>query len=210
MSFLDELLLDPIEVRSRLRELGKKPFDEVIHKEEAPPHLLKGEELVPAGVLVPLTEINGQMHALFTKRPDTLRHHSGEVSFPGGRAELTDRSLVETALREAREEVSLAEEDVEVYGPLLELPMISGFHVTSFVGEFPQPYEIIADPDEVEVFFTVPLVDLADPKRHRVEKRRFQGVNFQVHYYDHQGHIIWGATGYMVHLLLEFLRKGSI
>lgn len=208
MSFLEELLLDPTEVRRRLRELAKVPLNELIVSDQLPPHMPQ-EALVPAGVLFPLTEIEGQMHALFTKRPETLRHHSGEVSFPGGRAELSDQSLVETALREAKEEVSLAEEDVEIYGPLLQLPMISGFKVTTFVGEFPQPYEIVADPDEVEVFFTVPLVDLADPKRRRVEKRRFQGVNFTVHYFDHQGHTIWGATGYMVHVLLEFLRGES-
>lgn len=210
MSFLEELLLDPVEVRNRLQALRDIPLDEVIAKEEAPPHLMPGEdELIPAGVLFPLTEIEGQMHALFTKRPDTLRHHSGEVSFPGGRAELSDRDLVETALREAREEVALHEEDVDIYGPLVELPMISGFRVTTFVGEFPQPYEIVADPDEVEVFFTVPLIDLADPARRRVEKRRFGGVNFKVHFFDHQGHTIWGATGYMVHLLLEFLSQES-
>lgn len=190
----------PQRVRRSLARLGAEPqkrFDRIPGLDQA--------GLTRAAVLIPLTEIEGQMVALFTKRPDSMPTHSGEISFPGGRFEASDRDLRETALREAQEEIALAREDVRLYGALLQMPTVTGFEVTTFVGEFDQPYELQPDAREIEMLFMAPLAALADPEIHRVESRKWQGLSFDLHFYDYQGHVIWGATGYMLHMLLQLV-----
>lgn len=196
-----EDLLQPSLVRQRLQRLGSKP----VQAWQDRGALLKQSSLTNAAVLIPMTEYNGEMHLLFTKRAETLRSHSGEVSFPGGRADDTDKDLLHTALREANEEVSLLPDDVYVYGALVRMPTITGFEVTSFVGEFTQPYSLHFNPDEIDAGFLAPLSALADEKNHRIEEHAYRGVVYPLHFFDFEGHTIWGATGYMLHLLLDFL-----
>ncbi len=193
-------LLAPRRVRRCLRELSDEPQVEF----ERIPDISR-EDLTEAAVLIALTEIDGEMYAVFTGRPDTMREHSGEVSFPGGRREPEDDELMQTALRETREEISLAEEDVRLYGNLVCMPTVTGYVINAYVGEFEQPYELRPDPREIETLFLAPLSELADPSRRRIEKRSWQGFTFDLHFFDYEGQVIWGATGYMLHLLLDFL-----
>lgn len=195
----------PSRVRRRLSELSDDPEVAI---DRIPGLSTKG--LTEAAVLAALTEIDGQMCALFTGRPETMPEHSGEVSFPGGRQEEGDRDLQHTALRETEEEISLAPDDVRVYGVLVRMPTVTGYVVTTYVGEFDQPYVLDPNPREIETLFTAPLQVLAEPERHRVEQRQWGEYTFDLHFFDYEGHVIWGATGYMVHLLLEFLRGESI
>lgn len=190
----------PEQVRRRLGELGWNP---AVRFEEVPG--FEGKILREAAVLAPLTQVDGELHLVFTERPHSMRQHSGEVSFPGGRRDPEDRRLSDTALREAHEEIGLLPDDVQLYGSLVRMPTISGYEVTTFVGEFSHPYELVANPAEIEEMFMVPLAHLADPAYQRVEKRSWDGVAYDLHFYDFEDHIIWGATGYMVRVLLDFL-----
>lgn len=191
---------NPAEIRRRLERLGNSPRS-TWHSERDFAH----RDLSASAVLAPLSECDGELHVWFTERSHELRNHSGEVSFPGGRREPQDDSLVETALREAYEEIGLLPADVHVFGALTRIPTITGFQVTAFVGEFDYPYELIANPDEIHELFCAPLSALADPANHRLEEREFQGQIYPVHFFDHDGHVIWGATGFLLHALLRYL-----
>ncbi len=197
MSALDDLYA-PDRVRRRLESLNDKPRQRFGRIPGLP---RKG--LTKAAVLAPLTEIEGQICAVFTKRPDTMAEHSGEVSFPGGRSEESDPDLRATALRETEEEIALSAGDVHLYGALVRMPTVTGYEVTTFVGEFDQPYDLEPNPREIETLFVAPLARLADPSCHRMETRSWAGMDFDLHFYDYDGHVIWGATGFMLHLLLE-------
>ena len=187
-------------VRQRLRGLGAEPkvrFDR-----------LEGIDrgaLSPAAVLIPVVEIDEEPSLLFTLRPETMAEHSGEVSFPGGRQEPGDDDLLWTALRESDEEIGLKPKDVEVFGSLVQMPTVTGYEITAYVGEVPWPYELCPNPREIEELFDVPLRCLADPKRHRIEQHQWKSQAYDLHFYEYDPHVIWGATGYMVNLLLEFL-----
>jgi 8-oxo-dGTP pyrophosphatase MutT (NUDIX family) len=190
----------PEEVRRRLAKLGMVPASDWSDRGAA----VEGE-LSPAAVLIPIFEKDGRLHVIFTRRAAGLNKHSGEVSFPGGRAEPVDDSKLETALRETHEEIALSPEDVEVYGALAEMPTITGYNLEAWTGEFPHPYELRPEPSEIEVIFDVPLDVLADPAIHRVEMRSWGDQTFPVHYYEYDGYTIWGVTGYLVWVLLDYL-----
>lgn len=191
---------EPETIRGRLSTLGREPTHGWHGRDD-----LEFVDLHDAAVLIPLTCRDGEFTTLFTHRSEELEQHSGEVSFPGGRVEGEDNTLVETALREAYEEVGLQPSDVEVFGALTEMPTVTGYQVTAFVGEFPDPYELIPSPDEIASIFTAPLRELTDPAIHRVETREFNDREFPVHFYEYDDYTIWGATGWLLQTLLDFL-----
>ncbi len=112
--------------------------------------------LTPAAVLVPIVERPSGLTVLLTRRSAELKHHAGQVSFPGGRAEDHDASLVETALRETHEEVGVRNEDVSVVGFLSTMPSITSYSVTPVVGMVCAQAEVVIDRTEVEYSFEVP------------------------------------------------------
>jgi 8-oxo-dGTP pyrophosphatase MutT (NUDIX family) len=191
---------DPARVRRRLGELTREPLDRWHGRDD-----FQQLELEEAGVLMPLTVRDGEFYLVFTHRSDELENHSGEVSFPGGRTEPEDNTLVETALRESHEEIALHPGDVEVFGALTELPTVTGYRIVSYAGEFESPCELIASPREIESIFVAPLSELADPAIHRLERREFNDETYPVHFYDYDGHVIWGATGFLLYSLLGYL-----
>ena len=157
-----------------------------------------------AAVLVPLFVREDTVHVVLTKRTENVRTHQGQVSFPGGSWESSDHSLLDTALREAREEVGLRPSDVDVIGVLDDLPTnVSGFLVRPFVAEVPHPYDFVHDVTEVDHVFTPPLEIFGDPSRRREEVRERDGVRYPIYYYDVSGNIVWGATARMLVQLLE-------
>ncbi len=146
-----------------------------------------------AGVLVPLYEREGEMHAVFTKRRDDLRRHPGEISFPGGRPEDGDRDLSETALREAEEEIGLPRGDVEIVGALQPTPTIAtGFSVYPFVGLIAPGHEWVLSPGEVAAVIELSLPALkAGYARRRLIRR---GLPIRTDTYIVGDDLIWGAT----------------
>jgi len=154
--------------------------------------------LVPAAVLVPIVDRAEGLTVLFTQRTELLRKHSGQVSFPGGRTEPGDASPEFTALREAREEIGLPPERVEVLARLSDYLVRTGFRVTPVVGLLTPPLALEPDRREVAEVFEVPLAFLLDPRNHRRETRVLNGREVGFYVVDHGARRIWGATAGML------------
>ncbi len=164
--------------------------------------------LKAASVLVPIVTRPAELTVLFTRRTAHLRDHSGQVSFPGGRAEARDASPEATALRETREEIGLAPEHIELLGRLADYHTRTGFRVSPVVGLVTPPFALSPDAFEVEEVFEVPLSFLLDPAHHQRHAREFQGR--VVHYYaiPYRSYYIWGATAGMLVNLYRHLAAG--
>lgn len=152
----------------------------------------------PAAVLICLFTYNNKLNVLFTERASHLKHHAGQISFPGGKAEKTDVDLVDTAYREAQEEIGLERSHLRLLGKLGIYKTISGFAVMPIVAVYDKPLSIIndliIDANEVASVFSVPLKYLMDLKHYHVEKVHRQGQTFPVYFIPYQNHMIWGAT----------------
>ncbi|SPJ17545.1 putative NUDIX hydrolase [Burkholderiales bacterium] len=164
--------------------------------------------LRPAAVLIPLIARADGLHVLFTVRAADLPDHAGQISFPGGRVEPGDASAVDTALREAREEIELDQRRVEVLGTLPPYRTISGFQVTPVVGLIGPGADLRADPVEVEELFEVPLSFLMDGANHQrrlvIQENNRRGV-YAMEYFGRRRYMIWGTTAAMLRNLYRFL-----
>ncbi|MDN7123896.1 CoA pyrophosphatase [Pseudidiomarina terrestris] len=151
------------------------------------------KRLRPAAVLIPLWERDGELQLVLTQRAANLRHHAGQISFPGGRQEPADRSLYETALREAHEEIALEPSAVTLVGQLQDYPVISNFLIRPYVAFIDPQHPLQADPREVAEIFTVPLKHVLHQQEHFAYRlRRF--LYDQVYFIPYQHRNIWGAT----------------
>jgi 8-oxo-dGTP pyrophosphatase MutT (NUDIX family) len=159
-----------------------------------------------AAVLVPLFKKGKDFHLLFTKRTDQVKHHKGEISFPGGAFDEEDSELERTALREAFEEIGLRESDVQILGALDDIITRSEFIVTPFVGVFfPYPYPFKLSPIEIGELIEVPLACLLD-RNCFGERIIIQGDNERVaESYQYGKYIIWGATARILKQFLELI-----
>jgi 8-oxo-dGTP pyrophosphatase MutT (NUDIX family) len=166
------------------------------------------KRLRPSAVLIPLLKYEGHWHVLLTQRSQNLVEHRGQVAFPGGARERGDADLQTTALREMHEEIGIAPADVDLYGYLGDMPVITGYMVRVFVGEIPWPYDLVINADEVESAFIIPLDWLLDPVHRTVQYRSYAGREIPVIYFDHfEGHQLWGASAEMTLALLEALQS---
>jgi len=162
-----------------------------------------------AAVLVPIIAHADGLTVLFTQRTASLRNHSGQVSFPGGRAEPTDPSIEFTALREAAEEIGLQAERVEVLARLPEYFTRTGFRVTPVVGLIQPPLELVPDAREVDEVFEVPLDFILDAANHQRATRELNGRTVGYYVIEHHGRTIWGATAGMLVNLYRQLAADS-
>ncbi len=159
-----------------------------------------------SAVLVPLYDINGDYHIIFTQRTEKVTHHKGQISFPGGRKDEADATLRETALRESHEEIGITPEDVSIIGELDDIKTLSSSYIISpFVGFIPYPYYFRSNVDEIERIIEVPLAFLLDQTNERQEVREWNGEIVEHYYFDYNGDIIWGATGRILKHFLEIL-----
>ena len=154
-----------------------------------------------AAVLLPLTWVKDEWYLLYTRRTDIVEHHKGQVSFPGGAADPQDTNPVETALREAWEEIGLRREDVHVLGKIGEMLTVTNFMVTPIVGVFPWPYAFTVHNIEVARVFVLPLRWLADQKNWQEFVRRETNRSV-ITYFPNDGELVWGATARMT---VEFI-----
>jgi 8-oxo-dGTP pyrophosphatase MutT (NUDIX family) len=209
------------DLANRLREAVSRPLDEwrEVYEGFSPVDLESGERrprVPPAGtdsrraaVLVPIIVEGEDARVVYTVRKDDLADHAGQISFPGGSMEARDASLLETALREAEEEIDLSPELVDVVGELEEMYIPpSNFRVSPFVGLLPPEAEMVLAPDEVEEIFTVPLKTLIANETFRKVYWRREGRDYEVPVFAIEGPAprnIWGATAAMTAALLARL-----
>jgi 8-oxo-dGTP pyrophosphatase MutT (NUDIX family) len=161
-------------------------------------------ELVPAAVLLAIVE-RAEPMVLFTRRTEHLARHAGQVSLPGGRMHADDKSLVETALRETREETGIESGFVSIAGYLDVYETGTGFAILPVVGLLREGYSLVADPHEVAEIFDVPLVFLMDPTNCRRETGEWRGAKREFFSFEYGSHRIWGATAAIVVNLRERL-----
>jgi 8-oxo-dGTP pyrophosphatase MutT (NUDIX family) len=207
---------------ARLREAVARPLDawREVYESFSPVDVETGERRprVPppgadsrqAAVLVPVLLEPEGARLVYTVRKDHLQDHAGQISFPGGSSEPGDGSLLETALREAEEEIDLSPDLVEVIGELEEMYIPpSDFRVSPFVGLLPPEAELVLQPDEVEEIFTVSLDELMSPETFRKALLRRDGRDYEVPVFAVRGsnrrREIWGATAAMTAALLARL-----
>jgi len=156
------------------------------------------QHLTPAAVLIPIVPRGDDLYLLLTLRAAHLKHHAGQISFPGGRAEPEDPNLIATALRESEEEIGLQARYVEVIGRLDPYTTVSNFSVTPIVGLVDPAYQLKLCHDEVDAAFEAPLSYLIDPEHHHVHHMRRNGLHHPVYFIPWQGRNIWGATAAMI------------
>ena len=166
--------------------------------------LFDGDERTNASVLVPLVQREQGLTVLLTQRTSHLRDHAGQISFPGGRAEVSDVDAIDTALRETEEEVGLARRHVEVLGALPIYRTVTNYDVTPIVALVRPPFDLVIDAYEVAEAFEVPLSYLMTPAHHQRHVFEFAGTRREFLSMpwprpDGQGdYFIWGATAAML------------
>jgi 8-oxo-dGTP pyrophosphatase MutT (NUDIX family) len=158
-----------------------------------------------AAVLVPLFNKEGNCHLLFTKRSEEVKYHKGEISFPGGAVDEEDSELVNTAFREASEEIGLKENDVQIIGELDDIVTVTEFIVTPFVGLFHYPYPFRTSPVEIAELIEVPLSVLLDEESFSEREVIRMGRKELVYAYQYGDNIIWGATARILKQFLDLI-----
>lgn len=165
----------------------------------------------PAAVLIPLIKHQGEWELLFIRRTKVEGdQHSGQVAFPGGRKDKSDRDAIATALRESKEEIGVKAASIDVLGQLEYMVTISNYKVTPVVGHMQWPVKLAAQAREVERIFCIPLAWLAEKENHRIENRSNDGSSQShpvIYFNDFDGEMLWGVTAHIVLNFLDALSK---
>ncbi len=165
--------------------------------------LTEGRRLRPAGVLVPLMMGADGARVVLTQRSSALKHHPGQIAFPGGKQDEGDADVTAAALREAREEIGLDPSNVEVLGYLPPHETVTGFAVTPVVARVLAPYTPVPQETEVAEVFDVPLDHVLQRSRYRIEARYWRGTMRRYYTVPFGPYYIWGATARMLRSLAD-------
>jgi 8-oxo-dGTP pyrophosphatase MutT (NUDIX family) len=167
----------------------------------------KAHVLRDAAVLVPLVETTNGIDVVLTKRASNLKHHPGQIAFPGGKRDDGDVSLVATALREADEEIGLRPDNVEILGQLPAHHTVTNFAMTPVVGMVRTDFTITPSTGEVSEVFHVPLTHLMDVGRYQIQSRRWRGVWRSYYTVPFGPYYVWGATARVLYGLAERMNR---
>ncbi len=197
------------EIRQRFAgtAMPEDPLDVVIPPPRWPVALQQKltSDLIAAAVLIPIITREASLSVLLTERSPDLKHHAGQISFPGGRMDATDRDIRATALRETHEEVGIDPANVEIIGYLDPNPTVTGYAVTPVVALVDLQQELIIDPLEVKSVFEVPLPFLLDEGNQKSAEREFEGIMVPIAEFNFGQYRIWGATASMLIQFRKFL-----
>jgi len=158
-----------------------------------------------AAVLIALTDNPFDPEIILTRRASHLSSHSGQVAFPGGMQDKTDRNLKHTALRESEEEVAMQPDQVEIIGKLNQVISHMGVRVTPWVGIVPENIELTANEDELDAIFRVPLSFFLKDERHHTDVIPVEKKAIYVPCYHFDEFVIWGLSAMM---LVDLLKTG--
>jgi 8-oxo-dGTP pyrophosphatase MutT (NUDIX family) len=164
--------------------------------------LAREQPIRPAAVLIPVVD-HPQPTVLLTQRAAHLNDHAGQISFPGGKIDATDASPLDTALREAEEEIGLAREFVDPIGYLDLYGTSFGFRILPTVARVRPGFELRINKSEVDDAFEVPLAFLMDPANHQVHSKEFRGIERAYYAMPFAERYIWGATAGILRVLYE-------
>lgn len=161
----------------------------------------------PAAVLVPFIFEDGKWFLLFTKRTNGVATHQGEISFPGGSADPSDQTLVDTALRETNEEIGIAVDEIQILGSLDPYPTISNFCVLPIIGIVNWPTITRLNPEEVDKLIQIPVEWLKDSNNwYESDYTSSSGITRRVvHYQGYAGEHLWGLTAGIARKVLELV-----
>ncbi len=171
--------------------------------------VIERPELVPAAVFMLLMNKGGSPHVLLTKRTSNVATHRGEVSFPGGKCDDDDPDTLHTALRETEEEVGIPANAITVLGEFDHYFSIWGFHVSTFVGSIPHPFQYNPNRSEIEACIEAPLKLFYDEGYYKTELFHFEGREVPVYYYHFEGFQIWGLTARILTDFSRIILKGA-
>ena len=197
------------EIRQRFAgtAMPEDPLDVVIPPPRWPVALQRKltSDLMAAAVLIPIITREASLSVLLTERSPDLKHHAGQISFPGGRMDAADRDIRATALREAQEEVGIDPANVEIIGYLDPNPTVTGYAVTPVVALVELQQELIIDSLEVKSVFEVRLPFLLEEGNQKSAEREFEGVMVPIAEFNFGQYRIWGATASMLIQFRKFL-----
>ncbi|GAA3858350.1 CoA pyrophosphatase [Celeribacter arenosi] len=166
----------------------------------APP---RGAPLRKAGVLVPVIERDGQAMLVLTKRASHLRHHPGQIAFPGGRMDEGDETVTDAALREAHEEIALDPKLVDVIGLLPTHETVTSYEMHPVLGWIRDDFDAVAEPGEVGEIFAVPMQHVLDPARYSIQSRHWKGQDRRFFTVPYGPYYIWGATARVLRAMAQ-------
>ena len=162
-----------------------------------------------AAVLILIYQGSYEPEIILTQRSSSLTNHAGQISFPGGTVEEADRDPVHTALREAREEIDLNEEGVEILGIMETITLPSGFAIAPVLGVMESLPVMSANPGEVAEIFSIPLSLANDLSRYQMDFLERDGKRRDFYILEHKDYYIWGATANMLRTLALMLNPDS-
>ena len=184
-----------------LRPLNNKS----LNNDDSTSRFVTNTTMQNAAVLVPIVKRPNGLTLLFTKRSQNMRHHPGQISFPGGKQDLQDTSLTHTALRETFEEVGIDNDQITTLGWLPSFQTISNFKLYPLVGLIENIDQLRLNPAEVESAFEVPLNHFLQRENHQIIESSFNNVNHPIHFMPYQDKLIWGVTAAIIdRLILHF------
>lgn len=167
--------------------------------------LPEGRTLRNAAVLIPVIGQGAELQVILTKRSPRLKHHPGQIAFPGGKQDAGDPTLIATALREAQEEISLPPGNVDILGVLPSHETVTGFSVTPVLGHIRDDFRPVNDPSEVAEIFRVPLSHVTDPARFAIQSRYWRRQRRYYYTVPFGPYYIWGATARILRGLADRL-----